>query len=955
MKLFTKFFCFAVSGSLLISNGSKAQVSFINANSKLTSTDIHSGCPATVVDVNGDGLDDIVRLDQAHLLYIDYQRPGLQFDHHYIGNFGGDAGWAWAMCVADVDHNGYKDVLAGGYGPAVKIFKLNSTGTSGTLYSLDTSFFFLQNANFADINNDGWEDIFACDDDAESHIWLNNGNGNFTVSHIIDFDVTNTDDSGNYGSVWTDFDNDGDVDLYIAKCRQGVASPSDGRRIDVLFENDGNNNYTSNAAEYGLADSAETWTCNFADIDNDGDLDAIQTDYDVPAKLLENDGTGHMTNITNGSGFVMNIAQPLESVMEDFDNDGFVDILVSGTSYNYFHNNGNHTFTKLPVIFGTDNMASFAIGDLNHDGKVDVYASYAIPYTTPSSKDDVYWLNSTNNGNHFLTLNLIGTASNEGALGARAEIYGAWGKQLREVHAGESYGTCNTSNLHFGLGTATDIDSVVIRWPSGAVKTIVNPAIDQFMTVKEDACVSPDLVITYTGTTILCPGQSLMLTASDIPADYAYLWSDGSTTQSITVNTSGDYSVHIASSSNDCYTTAAAISVIQNPDQTPAVTVTGDLTFCSGGSVTLAGPAGTSYNWSNGETTQAITVTESGSYSLTTPGTCQSWTSPPVVVTVLESAAPVSSDVYLSAPGSATLSATGDEVSWYDVPTGGVPLSTGNTFVTPTLTETTTYYAENGVPYGADTLYVGPTSHEGSLYSGSSNTNSDILFEVMKPCTIKTVKVYTNIPGNRLIELRASNGNVLQSAMINVPMDSSRITLNFSVTPGNYQLGTNSAQNVILLGSASPHLERSDDGVSYPYVLDDLVSLNGSDQGSGVYYYFYDWEVVKSPTICISDRTPVTVFVEGATGIPAPASIELTQLFPNPTQGAVTLTSATNMNGKVMMQLTDVTGHVLLSRVENGWKNGEQFQLDLSAFAKGIYMLNIKTDDGVQEHKIVVQ
>src|SRR5580765_461242 len=155
MKSFTKFFFFTLFICFSAFFHARAQVSFINANTQMGLTSTHSGCPATVIDVNGDGLDDIVRLDQAHMLYIDYQHPGHQFDHYYIGDFGYDAGWAWAMCVADVDHNGYKDVLAGGYGPYVKIMKLNSDGTGGTLYDLPTSNFFLQNANFADINNDG--------------------------------------------------------------------------------------------------------------------------------------------------------------------------------------------------------------------------------------------------------------------------------------------------------------------------------------------------------------------------------------------------------------------------------------------------------------------------------------------------------------------------------------------------------------------------------------------------------------------------------------------------------------------------------------------------------------------------------------------------------------------------------------------------------------------------------
>src|SRR4030095_15810598 len=88
----------------------QAQVSFINANTQCALSSIHSGCPVAIVDINGDGLDDIVRLDEAHLLYIDYQLPTHLFSEDFIGDFGYNSGWAWAMCVADVDHNGFKDV-----------------------------------------------------------------------------------------------------------------------------------------------------------------------------------------------------------------------------------------------------------------------------------------------------------------------------------------------------------------------------------------------------------------------------------------------------------------------------------------------------------------------------------------------------------------------------------------------------------------------------------------------------------------------------------------------------------------------------------------------------------------------------------------------------------------------------------------------------------------------------
>jgi len=929
----------------------RGQISFVNKNSQLVAS-THSGCSVAVVDVNNDGLDDIVRLDQGHTVYVDYQRPGHVFSHVLIGDFGFSSGWAWGMCVADVDHNGFKDVLAGGYGPAIKIMKLNSTGTSGTVYSLPSSNFFMQNANFMDVNGDGWEDIFACDDDAESHIWLNDGTGNFDTSSIINFDVTNTDDSGNYGSVWSDFDGDGDVDLYIAKCRQFVGDPTDGRRIDVLMVNDGSNNFTSEAADFGLADSGQTWTCNFADIDDDGDLDAIETDYDIPAKLLENDGTGHMTNIASASGFDISDIYPIESVMEDFDNDGYVDILVTGSHADLFHNNGDHTFTKLTGVFDANNMESFAIGDLNHDGKMDIYASYASIYTSPTSVDDVYWLNTTSNGNHFITFNLIGSTSSEGAYGARVTLYGSWGKQVREVHAGESYGTCNSTNLHFGLGAATAIDSAVIHWPSGTNQTIVSPSIDQFVTVKEDSCVSPEVFVTASGPLVLCTGESITLTGSNLPIGYAYKWSNDSTSQSISVSSTGSYYLTAVSSDNACTVTTPAITIEQTPDETPTITSQGDLTFCAGGSVLLTSSQAASYHWTNGDTTQSTYATTSGAYTVTIQGTCQQWTSAPINVNVWPAPPPVTTDAYTNVPAEVTLSATGNHIYWYDTPSGGIAIDSGFTFSTY-ANNTETFYAEDHLMYQDDSTATGQKYHTGSSDYSGSTTNAWIIFDVYEACMLKSVKVYTDSPGDRQIELRDASGNVIQSIMVNIPADSSRLTLNFYLAPGNgYELGTNTAQNNLLLGYDAPRLKRSSSGVSYPYTINNLLSLINSPFGTDYYYYFYDWEVQKVPTVCISPRSPATVYL--TTGIQSYNFSQAYEVFPNPTDGMITLKSNSLTNGKISLRLLDVSGRVLLNEEENSFGKSEELHIDLSKFSKGIYFLDISSNESTSRQKVVI-
>ncbi len=89
------------------------------------------------------------------------------------------------------------------------------------------------------------------------------------------------------------------------------------------------------------------------------------------------------------------------------------------------------------------------------------------------------------NGNKWFALSLKGIESNSNGIGARVEIYGAWGKQIRDVRSGEGFEFMSTLNVHFGLGSATQINKVIIKWPSGKVDTILNPAINQYLNVVE--------------------------------------------------------------------------------------------------------------------------------------------------------------------------------------------------------------------------------------------------------------------------------------------------------------------------------------------------------------------------------------------------------------------------------------------------------------------------------------
>jgi hypothetical protein len=941
MKNFTKSLLFLLTG-LSLSPAFQAQITFQNETSRLEGTN-NSGCSMTIVDWDNDGLDDIIRLDDGRTAWVSLQKTGQGFQNTEMIQMAGSS--AWAMVVADFDKNGYVDIV-GGWNGSCKVLMMNDDGTPGALTTLPASNFFLQNMTVVDINNDGWADLFTCDDNGENSIYVNDGTGNLQPQPVIDFDVTDSDDSGNYGSVWTDFDNDGDQDLYIAKCRQGVNSPTDGRRINVMFVNNGDGTYTEMAAEYGINVGWQSWTASFGDIDNDADFDLLLTNHDYQSQIFENDGNGYYTDITEGTGFDITDMTPIQSMMEDFDNDGFVDIIVSGSEHRFYKNNGDNTFTDLSSsVFDNNDMLTFSTGDLNHDGKIDVFAGYGSIYTTPSSTSDKIWMNTTQNNNHFFTLDLHGTISNTDAVGARVFIYGAWGVQTREVRSGESYGTVNSAMLHFGLGEATVIDSVRINWPSGITQAILNPSVDQFLTVVEQECVSPEAIITADGEFVLCGGNALMLNA---PEGYQYLWSTGDQTETLEVTEEGEYNVMVTDVNSGCFSQSKTIVVVQTPDETPSVSVSGLTEFCAGGSVEIVGPQDlNSYTWSNGETTQSITVNETGTYSLTIQGSCAEFTSVPVSVQVVVPGTPSADDVMIVEGSSTVLNATGSNVVWFEDTQGLIELASGNEFTTPVLNESTTYYIQSSQSFGGGTEQAGQESPAGSSY-GQGTTNSAVFFDVAEASTIDQITVYTDTPGERKIDLFDSDGVLLNSFTANLISGENQLNLNFDLNPGTgYYLLTDASSNQALLGTNSPRLVRdfSQIGYAYPYNVGGALSITGTTFGNTYYFYFYDWQITRQPTICYSNLVPVTVTVESSIGFETLES-QLT-VMPNPAKEFIRVP----LEGKnAVYSIIDASGRVISSGIQLN-----EGVVNVNSLSSGLYLIQIQDEKSVRSAKFLKQ
>lgn len=419
--------------------------------------------PMGAVDLNGDYLDDIVAPsyweDNVQVLY--QNADGSGFTRATISKPANTSAASWSMAAGDYDNNGYNDLLYGD-GSSASILLANNNGTAFTTVLRSTQYLFSQRTNFVDINNDGHLDAFVCHDVEPNCYFLNDGAAGFTFHQggLGDYST-----GGNYGSLWTDYDNDGDIDLYLSKCRGGEDIDAS---KDELLRNNGDGTFTNVGTEVGFADYHQSWSSAWGDFDNDGDMDVMVGGSSNYSKLMRNNNDGTFTNVTTGSGFQYLDIFSREYVTHDFNNDGFLDLTCGGQQTLY--NNGNMTFTPVRT-----NLPSGPMGDLNNDGFIDAVYN-----------NNVYF--GIDNGNNWIKILLQGTTSNRNGIGARVEILGTgngWTKQIREARSGDGFQFMSSLNVHFGLGQTETLDMVVVRWPSGTVDYIPNPAINQSLMVTE--------------------------------------------------------------------------------------------------------------------------------------------------------------------------------------------------------------------------------------------------------------------------------------------------------------------------------------------------------------------------------------------------------------------------------------------------------------------------------------
>jgi enediyne biosynthesis protein E4 len=476
--------------------------------------------------------------------------------------------------VFDYNKDGFEDLFITGGMAEDRLYLNNGNGTFTNRYQqsglTDSKKYVTQGAVSADVNKDGWPDLFITTittkdsiktiPRAENLLFLNNGNSTFKnvteeygLSELMSFST---------GACFGDFNIDGYPDIYVGnyflEYEGTLAAINDATIVNAnqtargyLLENRKGKSFSNVYDDYGLSHRGFGFGAVFTDYDNDNDLDLfVNHDFGykaVPDVFLENRypddvfkniakdlnmdlkinamGTAvadynndglldyYVTNIKFNQFMVsQGINKPFankakELGMEifsiswgtnfaDFDHDGDVDLFVSNGDLNpndvpmadfYFQNQDGHFTDKAREV----NLNDYGIGrgsvvfDMENDGDLDILVVNQKPVLNyPVNSFTKLFRNDSTKGN-WLKVALQGIDSDIHGIGSRVEVVAGKHRMIREIDGGSSHLSQNSTIAHFGLGDAMVVDSIIVTWVGGQQQIIVHQNANQLLTIKE--------------------------------------------------------------------------------------------------------------------------------------------------------------------------------------------------------------------------------------------------------------------------------------------------------------------------------------------------------------------------------------------------------------------------------------------------------------------------------------
>jgi enediyne biosynthesis protein E4 len=469
--------------------GKKARSALYHNNHDGTFTDVTDkagvGYPCwamgtAVGDFNNDGLPDLIVSCFGGVVLYRNNGDGTFTDVTKAAGLDKDSGWATGVTFGDYDGDGNSDLFVAHYVD----FDLNDLPSFGSR----------KTCQYHDISVQCGPRGLKGSPDTLYH---NNGNGTFTEVAK----QAGVDDANRFfglTAVWSDFDNDGKLDLFVA----------DDGEPNYLYHNEGNGRFKDVALDAGVAvseDGVEQANMGIAlgDYLNTGRMSIFISHFsDEYATLYRNDGGMSFTDVSHAAGIARESAPFVGwgDAFLDLDNSGWLDLIMvnghvypqidnvkTGTAYRepklVFQNQRNGTFKDVGAQTGTpvgipQVSRGLAVGDLFNTGRLDIVVENLIG-------EPMILEAKSNPSNHWVSFELEGNPTNKLALNARIRLTTGKVQQLGEIRSGGSYLSQNDLRLHFGLGDAERIDKVEVLWPNGTSQIFQDIATDCFYHLKQ--------------------------------------------------------------------------------------------------------------------------------------------------------------------------------------------------------------------------------------------------------------------------------------------------------------------------------------------------------------------------------------------------------------------------------------------------------------------------------------
>jgi hypothetical protein len=475
MNTYIKIF-FAVF-SLTVTNFLFSQVTFTDVAPSLGVNDAGAAQGVVFLDVNNDGWLDIFLANNNTPSKLWINNNGTSFTESSTSWGVNMTSPTRGISAADFNNDGFIDVMIGNWQTPIMLFK--NTGTAFINYSTDAGVAFMSyggSINWIDYNKDGKIDVLFANDGMPPKYNYFFRNDNLLSFTNVAYSIGLIDSSSTLCLAASDYNNDSYPDLFL-----GTQSNPGSLLTSIVYKNNGNGTFTDVTNASGITTNYYTWGAEWGDFNNDGYMDLFLANTTGFNQLYKNNGNGTFTDVTVAMG-VNDPGQSYSCGWADIDNDGDLDLYVArGQTYvDKMYRNDGTTFTDISTAAGMGDLrhsSCVSWGDYNNDGFLDLYLN------NNGTENRLY--KNSGNSNKWIILRLNGVNSNRSAIGTRVRIKTGTLNQIREVEGGSGGKGMNSLPVEFGIGTASIIDSLIIKWPSGLEQRFANVTPNTIYNVTE--------------------------------------------------------------------------------------------------------------------------------------------------------------------------------------------------------------------------------------------------------------------------------------------------------------------------------------------------------------------------------------------------------------------------------------------------------------------------------------